>query len=96
MRESCAIGAAYENRYHPTFVTYPRSLAEYFASRAKILLEAELECPNIGTVQGLCLLMSHEVARGRDTRTWLYGGMCPLMELCEKADGNRHGDAFGL
>lgn len=55
-------------------MTYPRSLAEYFATKAKILLEADLGCPNIGTIQGLCLLSSYEAARGRDARTWLYGG----------------------
>lgn len=76
----CAIGAAYESRYHPIFVTYPRSLAEYFASRASIFLDTELDCPTIGTVQGLGLLSSHEAARGRDARTWLYGGMA--MRLC--------------
>lgn len=68
------MGAAYETRYHPTFVTYPRSLAEYFASRSKILLEGDLESPTIATVQSLCLLSGHEAARGRDARSWLYGG----------------------
>ncbi|PYI35654.1 hypothetical protein BP00DRAFT_477712 [Aspergillus indologenus CBS 114.80] len=52
----CAVGAAYEPRYHPSFVTFPRSLAEFFGDRAKVLLELELENPSLATVQALVIL----------------------------------------
>ena len=71
---SCAIGASYEGRYHPKLVTFPRALAEFFAERAKILLEIELDSPCVSTVQALLLLSSHEVGFQRTARSWLYSG----------------------
>lgn len=70
----CALGAAFEARYHPTFVTFPKSLAEFFADRAKALLEIELDSPCVATVQALVILSSHEAASNRDARGWLYSG----------------------
>lgn len=70
----CALGAAYEPRYHPEFVTFPRSLAEFFGDRAKTLLELELESPSIATIQTLVILSNHEASCTRDTRGWLYSG----------------------
>jgi hypothetical protein len=69
------LGAALEGRHHPTFVTFPRSLAEFFADRAKALLEIELDYPCIATVQALAVLSSHEVGCKRDSRGWLYSGL---------------------
>ncbi|KAJ5221200.1 uncharacterized protein N7469_010087 [Penicillium citrinum] len=71
----CAIGSAFEARYHPTFITFPKSLAEFFADRAKALLEIELDTPCVATVQALVLLSCHEGASNRDARGWLYSGM---------------------
>ncbi|KAJ5902774.1 hypothetical protein N7495_003302 [Penicillium taxi] len=71
----CAIGSAFEARYHPTFITFPKSLAEFFADRAKALLEIELDSPCVATVQALALLSYHEGASSRDARGWLYSGM---------------------
>ncbi|KAF7719640.1 Nitrogen assimilation transcription factor [Penicillium ucsense] len=71
----CAIGSAFEARYHPTFITFPKSLAEFFADRAKALLEIELDSPCVATVQALVLMSSHEGASNRDARGWLYSGM---------------------
>ncbi|KAJ6123124.1 hypothetical protein N7512_005589 [Penicillium capsulatum] len=71
----CAIGSAFEARYHPTFITFPKSLAEFFADRAKALLEIELDTPCVATVQALVLLSCHEGSSNRDARGWLYSGM---------------------
>ena len=71
----CALGAAYEPRYHPEFLTFPRSLAEFFGDRAKLLLELELDSPSIATVQALAIVSNHEAYCKRDTRGWLYSGM---------------------
>ncbi|KAL4992379.1 fungal-specific transcription factor domain-containing protein [Aspergillus falconensis] len=71
----CAIGSAFEARYHPTFITFPKSLSEFFAERAKALLEIELDSPCVATVQALVILSCHEGASNRDARGWLYSGM---------------------
>ncbi|KAK3703945.1 hypothetical protein LTR37_014163 [Vermiconidia calcicola] len=76
----CAIGAGYEARYHSALVTFPRPLADFFAERAKTLLEVELDSPCVSTVQALLLLSSHEAGYQRIARSWLYGGMA--MRLC--------------
>jgi hypothetical protein len=70
----CAIGSAFEARYHPTFITFPKSLAEFFADRAKALLEIELDSPCVATVQALVIMSCHEGASNRDARGWLYSG----------------------
>lgn len=72
----CAIGASFEGRYHPRLVTYPRPLADFFAQRAKILLELQLDSPSVSTIQALLLLSSHELGFQRTARAWLYGGAC--------------------
>ncbi|PIG85690.1 hypothetical protein AARAC_007135 [Aspergillus arachidicola] len=77
----CALGAAYESKYHPEFVAFPRSLAEYFGDRAKLLLELEFDCPSVTTVQTLVLLSNHEAACTEDTRGWLYSGMAMRLSL---------------
>ncbi|KAL2832599.1 fungal-specific transcription factor domain-containing protein [Aspergillus cavernicola] len=71
----CAVGATYESIYHPDLVTFPRSLAEFFSDRAKILLESELENPSLATIQALVILSAYEAFCTRDTRGWLYSGM---------------------
>lgn len=71
----CAAGGAFDARYHPNFVTWPKSLADYFADRAKALLELEMDSPCLATVQALVILGGHEMACKRDARGWLYSGM---------------------
>ncbi|KAJ0106945.1 hypothetical protein J7T55_011040 [Diaporthe amygdali] len=71
----CALGAAFDPRHHPTFVTFPRSLADFFADRAKALLEIELDSPCVATIQALTLLSAHDIGCGRDARGWLFSGM---------------------
>ncbi|OJJ69773.1 hypothetical protein ASPBRDRAFT_130059 [Aspergillus brasiliensis CBS 101740] len=77
----CALGAAYEPKYHPDFVTFPRSLAEYFGDRAKLLVELELDNPSIATIQALVILSIHEASCTRDSRGWLYSGMAMRLTL---------------
>ncbi|CAG8925675.1 unnamed protein product [Penicillium salamii] len=71
----CSLGAAFETRYHPSFVTFPKSLGEFLGDRAKTLLETELDTPSVATVQALVILSSYEIGVGSDTRGWLYSGM---------------------
>ncbi|KAJ5278857.1 fungal-specific transcription factor domain-containing protein [Penicillium angulare] len=71
----CCLGAAFEARYHPTFITYPKSLSDFFADRAKILLEIELDSPTVATVQAMVVLSGHDIGCRRDARGWLYSGM---------------------
>jgi hypothetical protein len=70
----CAIGAALDTRNHPDL---PVPLSEFFAKRAKVLLELELDEPQVATVQGLAILSSHEAGSMRDTRAWLFSGEIP-------------------
>ena len=49
-------------------------MSEYFARRAKAILEIELDEPQVATVQGLVVLSSYEAAATRDTRAWIFSG----------------------
>ncbi|KAL4754331.1 hypothetical protein BDW72DRAFT_190193 [Aspergillus terricola var. indicus] len=71
----CALGASFETRYHPDFVTFPKSLVDFFGDRAKAHLEVELDCPCVATVQALVICSSLEVGSGREARGWLYSAM---------------------
>ncbi|KAI1102678.1 fungal-specific transcription factor domain-containing protein [Jackrogersella minutella] len=71
----CSLGAAFETRHHPTFVTFPKSLSDFFADRAKALLEIELDSPSVATVQAMVVLSGHDIGCKRDARGWLYSGM---------------------
>ncbi|KAI6914592.1 hypothetical protein KC318_g525 [Hortaea werneckii] len=73
----CAVGAAFESRYHPTFITFPQSLSEFFAIRARRRIDEELDRPSIATVQATAILGCHEVGNGNKTRGWLYSGENP-------------------
>ncbi|KAF2716567.1 hypothetical protein K431DRAFT_289305 [Polychaeton citri CBS 116435] len=76
----CAIGASHEPKYSADMVTFPRALPDFFADRAKCLLETELDSPCVATVQALLLMSSYEVGVERIARSWLYSGMA--MRLC--------------
>ncbi|KAF5005237.1 hypothetical protein FDECE_8295 [Fusarium decemcellulare] len=75
MNSVCAAGATFESRHSPSLDTFPRSLSDFFADRAKALLEIELDDPTVATVQTMVILTSHEIGCKRDTRGWLYSGM---------------------
>ncbi|OOQ91005.1 Zn(II)2Cys6 transcription factor [Penicillium brasilianum] len=71
----CCLGAAFEPRYHPNFITYPKSVSDFFADRAKTLLDIELDSPCLATVQAMVVLSGHDIGCKRDARGWLYSGM---------------------
>ncbi|KAH8691881.1 fungal-specific transcription factor domain-containing protein [Talaromyces proteolyticus] len=68
----CAVGVAFTTRIIPEL---PSPMAEFFSSRAKALLEVEMDRPSVSTVQALVVLSAHEAAFTRDARGWLYSGM---------------------
>ncbi|KAJ6023459.1 uncharacterized protein N7446_013821 [Penicillium canescens] len=70
----CALGSAFESRYHPTFITFPKTLVEFFGDRAKSILETELDSPCVATIQAMVILSSHEIGNGNNARGWLYSG----------------------
>lgn len=91
LENRCSLGAAFETRYHPSFVTFPKSLGEFFGDRAKELLEIELDSPCVATVQALVILSSHEIGIGSDTRGWLYSGQFCRNFLVFLAYNSRNG-----
>ncbi|KAJ9626778.1 hypothetical protein H2204_009923 [Knufia peltigerae] len=66
------IGAAYATRKHQAIKDDP---AEFFAHRAKVLLDIEMDSPSVATIQALVTLSAHEAAYARDSRGWLCAGM---------------------
>lgn len=56
-------------------------MAEFFASRAKALLDIEMDSPTVATVQALVILSAHEAAFTRDARGWLYSGMAMRLSV---------------
>ncbi|KAJ5537792.1 hypothetical protein N7494_007271 [Penicillium frequentans] len=71
----CAIGSAFESRFHPALITFPKSLIDFLGARVKSLLELELDNPCVATVQALVIMSHHEIGNGKDTRGWLFSGM---------------------
>nr|RBQ89234.1 hypothetical protein FVER53263_20120 [Fusarium verticillioides] len=51
------------------------SLAREYIGKLKELLEIELDCPKVATVQALVILSTFEAASAREARGWLYSGM---------------------
>lgn len=68
------MGAAFETRFHPDFLTFPKSLVGFFVDHAREYLEDELDFPSVATVQAMMVLSCHEVGNGSRTRGWLYSG----------------------
>ncbi|KAL5592362.1 hypothetical protein FOBRF1_013388 [Fusarium oxysporum] len=64
-----------ESPYYSESLQNALSLAEFFADRAKSLLEIELDNPCVATIQTLAVLSSHDISYKRDSRGWLYSGM---------------------
>lgn len=71
----CGLGATFESHMSSDL---PKPLPKYFASRAKAILEIELDEPQVATVQGLAMLSSYEAAATRDTRAWVFSGQIAL------------------
>ncbi|KAF2095661.1 hypothetical protein NA57DRAFT_44435 [Rhizodiscina lignyota] len=69
----CSLGAAFEAKHHPSFVTFPKSLADFFADRAKALLEIELDAPCVATTQAMVVTSCHDMGCTRDARGWMIG-----------------------
>lgn len=74
----CAIGVAFSDR---VISDLPQPLAEFFAFRAKALLDIEMDSPTVVTVQALVLMSAHEAAFARDARGWLYSGMAMRLAI---------------
>lgn len=68
----CAVGATLTSRHYPHL---PEPLADFFATRAKVLLELEMDAPKLSTVQSLVVLSAVEALLARDARGWLDSGM---------------------
>ena len=68
----CAVGASLTSRY---CVDLPEPLVDFFAARARALLDVELDSPTLSTVQSLAILSGVESIRTLDARGWLYSGM---------------------
>ncbi|ORX97010.1 hypothetical protein BCR34DRAFT_619516 [Clohesyomyces aquaticus] len=69
---TCAICAALTPRH---CVELPEPMVDFFASRAKALLDAEMDSPTLSTVQSLVILSGVEAAVTLDARGRLYYGM---------------------
>lgn len=52
----------------------PEPASEFFSSRAKALLDVEMDSPTVATVQALVIMSATEAASTRDARGWLYSG----------------------
>jgi hypothetical protein len=77
-------------------VTFPKPLPEFFADKAKVLLELEINSPCVSTLHTMVLLSGHEAAAGRDTRLWLYSGTSPGPKVDLDADSPPLGMAARL
>ncbi|RSL51331.1 hypothetical protein CEP53_008465, partial [Fusarium sp. AF-6] len=60
-------GAMHTTRQNPSIMG---DTCKFFASRAKVYLDLELQTPTIATLQTLVLLCEHEAAQG-----WIYSGI---------------------
>lgn len=49
-------------------------MSDFFADRAKALLDIELDSPCLATVQAMVVLSGHDIGCKRDARGWLYSG----------------------
>lgn len=52
----------------PDYGRFNMTPAKFFASRAKIYLDIELDSPSFATAQALLLLAAYEAAQGQDSR----------------------------
>ena len=52
----------------PDYGRFNMTPAKFFASRAKVYLDIELDSPSFATAQALLLLAAYEAAQGQDSR----------------------------
>ncbi len=71
LHHRCVAGSNLTSRRDPSL---PNNVAEFFSSRANLLLEVEMDSPSIATVQALVVMSATEAAFTRDARGWLYSG----------------------
>ncbi|RDW76947.1 hypothetical protein BP6252_05000 [Coleophoma cylindrospora] len=74
----CAIGASFTTRED---LGPASDAAMFFSSRAKLLLEIEMDSPSVATVQALVIMSATEAAFTRDARGWLYSGMAVRLSI---------------
>lgn len=74
----CAFGAAFTSR---PCLDLPEPLVDFFAVKAKVLLEPELDAPGPATVQALVVLSAVEASLARDARGWLTSGMAVRLAI---------------
>jgi hypothetical protein len=55
----------YTTQRHPCLDSDP---SDFFATRAQTLLQYEIDCPSLATVQALVVLCAYEAAQGLDSR----------------------------
>ena len=77
--DRCAVGALQCGSRHPE---HPGNLPHFFARRARALLDYELDCPKVSTVQALAILSVYESATASDTLGWLFSGTNAVDLLC--------------
>lgn len=65
-------------------ITFPKTLVEFFADRAKSTLETELDSPSVATIQAMVILSSHEIGNGKEARGWLYSGITQTPYFCNR------------
>ncbi|RJE25240.1 fungal specific transcription factor [Aspergillus sclerotialis] len=68
----CSWGALFTDTEFPGL---PSPLHDFFISRARALLERDIDNPTIATVQALAMMSGSEASRSRDSRGWLYDSM---------------------
>ncbi|OQU95196.1 Fungal specific transcription factor domain-containing protein [Cladophialophora immunda] len=69
-----ALGAFHSTRPFPAAIP-ANTKDDFFAARAKALVDLEMDHPTLATVQALIILSFYEAGRAGDARGWLYSGM---------------------
>ncbi|KAL6240280.1 hypothetical protein RBB50_012809 [Rhinocladiella similis] len=76
----CALGAFHSTRPFPAAIP-ANAKYDFFAARAKTLLDLEMDYPTLATVQALIILSFYEAGRIGDARGWLYSGMAARISV---------------
>ncbi|KIY02794.1 uncharacterized protein Z520_01259 [Fonsecaea multimorphosa CBS 102226] len=70
-----ALGACYSQQNGAHASLKHQEPAEFFALRARVYLDVEMDSPCLATAQSTLLLAAYEFGRGLDSRGWVYAGM---------------------
>ncbi|EXJ56258.1 uncharacterized protein A1O5_12714 [Cladophialophora psammophila CBS 110553] len=76
----CALGAFHSTRPFPAAIPADAK-CDFFAARARVLIDLEMDHPTLATVQALIILSFYEAGRGDDARGWLYSGMAARISV---------------